>query len=83
MSPHGSTIKRFLTKHIPNRDLAIDHDIFAMGFVSSLFAMQLVMFVESEFNIQLDDEDLTIDNFRTIERITGLVEHKLAPPSAS
>lgn len=82
MSPHSSTIKQFLVKFIPDHDLALDDDIFAMGFVSSLFAMELVMFVEKEFQIRLDNQELDLDNFRTVERMTALVERKLAATSA-
>ncbi|ACY13743.1 acyl carrier protein [Haliangium ochraceum] len=82
MSPHSATIKQFLTKFIPDHDLALDDDIFAMGFVSSLFAMQLVMFVEKEFRIKLDNKELDLDNFRTVERMAALVERKLAAANA-
>jgi methoxymalonate biosynthesis acyl carrier protein len=54
-----------------------DDDIFSMGFVNSLFAMQLVLFVEREFGISIDNDDLAIDNFKTIDAITRLVEHKI------
>jgi methoxymalonate biosynthesis acyl carrier protein len=45
-------------------------------FVNSMFAMQLVLFVEQEFNISVENEDLELDNFRTINAITNLVERK-------
>jgi methoxymalonate biosynthesis acyl carrier protein len=41
-----------------------------------MFAMQLVMFVEKEFGIIVEDEDLDIDNFRSVNAIAGLVERK-------
>lgn len=68
--------KEFISRFIRNHDLQPDDDIFAMGFVNSLFAMQLVLFVEQEFGITVEDEDLELDNFRTVERITALVERK-------
>lgn len=48
-------------------------DLFGSGLVSSLFAMQLVVHVETAFGVSVQGEDLTIDNFRTIEAITDLV----------
>ena len=71
-------IRNFLAKHFQNIELQSDQDIFALGFVNSLFAMQLVMFVEKEFGITVEDGDLDIDNFRSIQAIIALVERKTA-----
>lgn len=70
--------RNFMAKSFANRDIGDDQDIFALGFVNSLFAMQLVMFVENEFGITVEDQDLDIDNFRTINAIANLVGSKLA-----
>ncbi|MER6789723.1 phosphopantetheine-binding protein [Streptomyces sp. NPDC000658] len=50
-----------------------DVDLFASGAVSSLFAMELVVFVEGAFGIQVEGADLAMDNFRTVERMSALV----------
>lgn len=69
-------IREFLAKHIRGHDLKDDDDIFAQGFVNSLFALQLVMFVEQSFAITVEDEDLTLDNFRSVNAMAGLVAGK-------
>ena len=69
-------IKELLSHFFRNRELGVDEDIFASGFVNSLLAMQLVTFVEKEFDITIENEDLDIDNFRTINSIVNLVERK-------
>jgi len=71
-------IKSYLARFMRNHDLREDDDIFALGFVDSLFAMQLVAFVEQEFGITIQDQDLDINNFRTINAIADLVQRKLA-----
>ncbi|HEU5228022.1 MAG TPA: phosphopantetheine-binding protein [Ktedonobacteraceae bacterium] len=71
-------IRNFLAKFFQNIELEDDQDIFALGFVNSLFAMQLVLFVEKEFGLQVENEDLDIDNFRSIRAITTLIEQKAA-----
>ncbi|TMC16568.1 MAG: acyl carrier protein [Chloroflexi bacterium] len=76
-------IKGFLSRTFRNYDLQDDEDIFALGFVTSLFAMELVLFVEKSFNIAIGNEDLEIENFRTIRAITGLVERKTRSPIIS
>ncbi len=69
-------IRNFLGKHFQNARLGDEDDIFALGFVNSLFAMQLVMFLEKEFGITIDDEDLDIDNFRSISSIASFITDK-------
>jgi methoxymalonate biosynthesis acyl carrier protein len=69
-------IRSFLGTRWPGQ-LADDDDIFEAGLVNSLFAMQLVLFVEQEFAIQVSNEDLERDNFRTVNTIAGLVERNV------
>lgn len=69
-------IRAFLSNHFHNYELQDDEDLFAVGFVTSMFAMQLVTFVEKEFSISIGNEDLTLDNFRTINALSTLIERK-------
>ena len=69
-------LKDFLSRYFHNHDLQRDEDIFALGFVNSLMAMQLVAFVEKEFDLQVENDDLDIDNFRSIKNICGLIARK-------
>jgi len=78
MDPVQDKIKQFLSRYFKNHDLQPEEDIFALGFVNSLLAMQLVAFVEKEFGIAVADEDLDLDNFRSIQAIAGLVARKTA-----
>jgi methoxymalonate biosynthesis acyl carrier protein len=71
-------IRAFILRFIKASQLQPDEDIFALGFVTSMFAMQLVLFVEQEFAIKVENEDLEIQNFNTINAITALVESKRA-----
>lgn len=71
------TILTFLEQFI-DVDVADDEDLFASGLVNSLFAMQLVLFLEKEFAIKVENEDLDLVNFCTVNAITGFIQHKLA-----
>ncbi|MGN9863920.1 acyl carrier protein [Bacillus swezeyi] len=57
-------------------ELSNDDHIFEMGFVNSLFAMKLVNYLEQDFGFQLNNDDLDIDNFSTVNRIVKLIEKK-------
>lgn len=78
MKETKNRIQAFLARYLQNYDLSDDQDIFSLGFVNSLFAMQLVLFVEKEFGVEVANEDLDIDNFRTVNAIATLVERKHA-----
>ncbi|MFI7276977.1 acyl carrier protein [Streptomyces sp. NPDC049879] len=54
-------------------DVGPDVDLFASGLVTSLFAMELLVHVEQSFGVQVAGPDLTLDNFRSVERMTALV----------
>ena len=69
-------MKSFLSRYFKSHDLQPEEDIFALGFVNSLLAMQLVAFVEKEFGVAVGDEDLDLDNFRSIQAISDLVARK-------
>ncbi|WP_439659613.1 acyl carrier protein [Lentzea sp. HUAS TT2] len=58
-----------------------DEDLFAAGVVSSLFALELVVYLEKAHGVEVEGEYLSIDNFRTIRRIEEMVhELKAAAP---
>lgn len=78
MDEHKQKVRTFLAKYIRNPDLRDDDDIFASGFVNSLFVMQLILFVEKEFDIQVARQDLVIENFSTLDAIASLIERKRA-----
>jgi methoxymalonate biosynthesis acyl carrier protein len=69
-------IQVFLSRFFQTTELKEDEDIFALGFINSLFAMQLVTWVEKEFGIRIEDEDLDVENFNTIGAIADLVARK-------
>ncbi|WP_404337306.1 acyl carrier protein [Sphingomonas sp. MMS12-HWE2-04] len=83
MTVTSQKIATFLSRAFEGRMLGPDDDIFAGGFGNSMFAMQLVGFVEKEFGIEIDADDLDIANFSTIARLTELVERKCAGSSAA
>ncbi len=53
-----------------------DDNIFEKGFVNSLFAMKLVTYIEDEFDIEVDNDDLSIANFSAINKIVSFIERK-------
>ena len=56
--------------------LRADQDLFASGLVSSLFAMELVAFLERSYAVDIEGEDLNPEHFQTVRHIVALV-HRL------
>lgn len=48
--------------------------------MDSLFAMELITFLEGTFDVVVDTDDLELDNFRTIRALSALVERKRTTP---
>jgi len=69
-------IAEFLKRASKHDEIVSEIDIFASGYVNSLFAMQIVMFLQKEFEIVISDSDLKIDNFRNLSAIVDLVRRK-------
>ncbi|MEU7928406.1 MULTISPECIES: phosphopantetheine-binding protein [Micromonospora] len=71
MQNHLDTIRAFVRRQADG--IADDEDIFANGYVNSLFAVQVIMFVEQTFGITVAGDDLDIRNFRSIAAIDQFV----------
>jgi methoxymalonate biosynthesis acyl carrier protein len=49
------------------------------GIIDSLALMQLVAFLEEEFDTEIDDTEVKAENFATIADIQSLVQRRLTP----
>jgi len=47
------------------------------GVIDSLGLMQLISFIEEEFDVAIDDAEVTASNFRTVGDIERLIEQKV------
>lgn len=71
------TIKSFLQQRI-GEDVAFTYedDIFKLGLVNSLFALELVVFLENTFELTVENEDLDLKNFSSIANISQFIARK-------
>ena len=83
MESRKIAIRQFLARYLRNYDLQDDEDIFSLGFVNSMLAIQLVNFVEKNFGVEVEDEDLDLDNFRSLAAMDAFVERKSAGSAES
>lgn len=56
-----------------------DYPLLAKHVIDSLGMLKLVSLIEEEFDVEIDDDDVVPDNWRTIRHIAALVESKRSP----
>ena len=68
-----------LNEIIQNSDLQIGDDtpLIDEGYLTSLQAVELVMFLEDQFKVEIDPIEVDEENFRDLTSITQLIEGKL------
>jgi acyl carrier protein len=78
----SDTLMRFicnvLLSHHEEKTLTEDDDLLTSGRINSLGIMQLVSFIEEEFQVTVPAEDVTLENFRSVRTITGYLEQQVA-----
>ena len=77
-NPTGAAVRGFLKTLCRVEGLGDDDDIFAGGFVNSLYLVQLLAFVQREFEVTLDEDDYDMANFRSLRAISDFVARKRA-----
>lgn len=79
MSPQDR-VRSFIVEELRFRgsakDLKNDFPLLENEVLDSMGIFQVVSFLEAEFGVEVDDEDLVPDNFATIDDIARLVESK-------
>ncbi len=71
-------IKGFIVSAVNMPNLADDDDLFESGIVNSLFAIQLMTFIEKSFAIEVGMDDLDIENFKSLNATAAFVVRKTA-----
>ncbi len=66
-------VRDFVLNYIGENTVSDSDNMFELGVVNSLFGMQLIRFVEDEFDISVSNDDMDIENFKSIDAITDLI----------
>jgi acyl carrier protein len=75
-----SKIMEFIQQRFPRArqtKLSADHSLLDNSIIDSMGILELVNFIESEFGITVDGEDLLPENFQTVRVLAAFVEMKL------
>ncbi|KAA6458330.1 acyl carrier protein [Acidobacteria bacterium AB60] len=74
-------VKNFLfgeDQRLDNADSFLDN-----GIIDSTGILELVMYLQHTYEIEIYDEELIPDNLDSVNRLAAFVEHKLAMPAVS
>lgn len=66
-------VRNFILSSIFVENLRDDDDLFESGLVNSLFAVQLMTFIEKTFAIEVGPDDLDIKNFQSVDAAADFV----------
>lgn len=76
----NNILLKYIKEELLNNEIEDDfddtEDLLGSGILDSLGMVQLIAFVESEFNVQVGPEDMVIENFMTVNHIVNYIQSK-------
>ncbi len=74
-------IREYLTEEVLFSDDSIeysnDDSLLEAGVVDSVAVMEMILFVEETFNVEVADQEITPDNFDSVNRLANFIRSKM------
>ncbi len=67
----------YLAKEIlkqPSRVIQPDQALLSSGLIDSFHLVDLALFVEDNFGVHIDDSELNVSTFDTLDQLAGLIQ---------
>lgn len=80
MESHSDRIHAFISEKFPlakKLKLGPNDNLLESGAVDSLGMLDLVSYLQTEFGIEISDDELLPENFQSVQTITAFVQSKL------
>ncbi|BCL49006.1 MULTISPECIES: colibactin biosynthesis aminomalonyl-acyl carrier protein ClbE [Citrobacter] len=71
-----AAIREFLSRSLRGHTLNDDDDIFSLGLVHSLFTVQIILFIEKYFQVELEVSELKTEQIATVNKIVELIQRQ-------
>jgi methoxymalonate biosynthesis acyl carrier protein len=68
-------MKKFINRHT-KQEISDDYNFFTGGLIGSLAAVEMISYIEHEFNVTVGNEDLDLSNFNSLNAISEFVTRK-------
>jgi acyl carrier protein len=75
----ASVLRKFLLERFPlarRRNISDEEDLLEKGIIDSLGVLEIVNFLQQEFSLVVEDDDLTPENFKSVVSIAAFVERR-------
>jgi len=73
----AGTVRGWLREHVSgDREVATNEELISTGLLTSLQTVELVLFLDEHFGIDITDDEFVEENFNTVEAISHLVMSK-------
>lgn len=71
-------IKKYLLENMVSEDIELDYDLNLMnaGIIDSVTLVKVILFLEREFKVLFDEDDLLPDHFETINAMGNYIKTK-------
>ena len=72
-------LRNFIEQQFPlarKHKIESDTPLLTSGIIDSMGTLDMVGFMEAEFDIVLSDEEMLADNFETLQKMTSFLCHK-------
>ncbi|MGH2522220.1 MAG: acyl carrier protein [Anaerolineales bacterium] len=72
-------LAQFITTKIlkqPNRTLTEQEALISSGLIDSFHLVDLALFVEDKFNVQIDDTELNVNTFDSLAQLADLIRQR-------
>jgi len=74
-----STLEEFIKNEFlkqPERELKADEPLISSGLINSLSLVDLALFVEDTYGVQIDDTELNDETFDNLEELATLIKSR-------
>jgi len=75
----AETVGRFIKRNFlfdENAELSRDKSLLGSGVIDSTGVLELIAFLEQQYQLKLDDSELVVENFDTVEKIEAFILRK-------
>jgi acyl carrier protein len=75
------TIAKYICTQVikrPQYDLGTEDPLISSGLIDSFHLVDLSVFIEEEFGVQIDDTELNANTFDTISQLSELIRNRSA-----
>lgn len=81
-----SRMRQFIAEHFPRArqgEIRDEDPLLEKGILDSLGVLSVVTFMEEEFGVLIEDDDLVPENFQSILSMVRFIAYKHSGPTAS